>query len=467
MTRLHTSLILISDKPGRVRLVDKATFSELVAADPDLERLAALHDFSAQAGHILLRLGPSGQREAWFGLGANPDSVMTLRALPFRLSAGDWRIEGSAPWPEQDIALAFALGAYSYDTYRSGPPKSQARLLVSESSARLAGPIAEACARVRDLINAPACDMGPQGLELASQEIAEPFGAQVTVISGKALLDQAYPAVYAVGKGASLDRAPRMVEMHWRGAGAVETSPLIVLVGKGITFDTGGLDLKPSSAMRWMKKDMGGAAHALGLGRMIMQANLPVRLCVLIAAAENSMSADAMRPGDVLRTRKGITVEVGNTDAEGRLVLADALTRAAELSPELTLDFATLTGAARVALGPDVVPVYTHDEPLACELAAASLKVEDPIWRMPLWSGYEESLDSDIADLKNDPDGWAQAGSITAALFLQRFAPTGAWAHFDIFAWHPRKMPGRPFGGEAQAIRAAFTMIVERYGVMS
>ena len=467
MTRSHTSLIHMSDNPGHVRLVDEASFAALIAADPGLGQLAELHDFSAQSGRILLRVDASGRRKAWFGLGAKPSGPMGLRALPSRLPPGDWRVEGPAPWPETDIALAFALGTYSYDMYRSGPSRAAARLLVDEVSAGLVGPVAEACARVRDLINAPASDLGPHGLELATHEIAEPFGAHVTVISGEALVDQAYPAVYAVGRGAASDRAPRMIELHWRGAGASDSAPMVVIVGKGITFDTGGLDLKPSSAMRWMKKDMGGAAHALGLGSMIMQANLPVRLCVLIAAAENSVSADAMRPGDILRTRKGLTVEVGNTDAEGRLVLADALTRAAELSPDLTLDFATLTGAARVALGPEVVPVYTNDETLAHELATAALAVEDPVWRMPLWSGYEESLESDIADLKNDPDGWAQAGSITAALFLQRFAPTGAWAHFDIFAWNPRKLPGRPFGGEAQAIRAAFSMITARYGETS
>lgn len=464
MTRPHTSLILASDTPGHVRLVDEATFATFAATEPGLAQLAALHDFSGRTGQILLHLGPSGLRQAWFGLGPKSAGVMTLRALPARLPPGDWRIEGSAPWPEEDIALAFALGAYSYESYRSSPPKASARLLVDKASASAAIPVAEACAGVRDLINAPACDMGPHGLELAAREIAKPFGAKVAVICGEALLDQAYPAVYAVGKGASADRAPRMIELHWTGARAGQASPMIVVIGKGITFDTGGLDLKPSSAMRWMKKDMGGAAHALGLARMIMQADLPIRLCVLIAAAENAVSAEAMRPGDVLRTRKGLTVEVGNTDAEGRLVLADALTRAAELSPEMTLDFATLTGAARVALGPDVVPMYSNDESLAQDLAAAADQVEDPVWRMPLWSGYEEALDSDIADLKNDPDGWAQAGSITAALFLQRFEPAGPWAHFDIFAWHPRKIPGRPFGGEAQAIRAAFSMIAKRYG---
>jgi leucyl aminopeptidase len=239
---------------------------------------------------------------------------------------------------------------------------------------------------------------------------------------------------------------------------------VVALVGKGVSFDTGGLDLKPSAGMRWMKKDMGGAAHALALGQLIMGAALPVRLVILVAAVENAVSGDAMRPGDVLHTRRGLTIEIGNTDAEGRLILADALTRAGELNPTLTLDFATLTGAARAALGPDVPPFFTDDDALAADLAAAALATEDPIWRLPLWDAYDESLDSDIADLKNDPDGWAQAGSITAALFLRRFAPAGSWAHFDIFAWRSRKLPGRAFGGEAQALRATYEMIRKRYG---
>jgi len=252
-----------------------------------------------------------------------------------------------------------------------------------------------------------------------------------------------------------------MIEIAW-GAAA---DPVVAIVGKGVVFDTGGLDIKPSAGMRWMKKDMGGAAHALALGSMIMAMKLPVRLYILAPVVENAISGDAMRPGDVLSTRKGLSVEVGNTDAEGRLVLADALTRAAELAPELTIDLATLTGAARVALGPDLPPFYTDDEALASDLLDASRASGDPMWRMPLWSGYEASLDSDIADIKNDPDAWAQAGSVTAALFLKRFAPVTSWVHFDIFAWNARSRPGWPQGGEAQAIRAIFTMLEKRYPI--
>ena len=251
-----------------------------------------------------------------------------------------------------------------------------------------------------------------------------------------------------------------MIELKWGRA----DHPLIALVGKGVVFDTGGLDLKPSSGMRLMKKDMGGAAHALALARMIMDAGLKVRLVVLVPAVENAVSGDAMRPGDVIATRKGLTVEIGNTDAEGRLILADALARAAELEPQLTFDLATLTGAARVALGPQVVPLYTDDDRLAQALQRSSAAVFDPLWRLPLWKGYAEAVESDIAELKNDPDGWAQAGSVTAALFLQHFAPKTGWAHLDIFAWNHKSRPGWPTGAEAQTIRAIYHLLKQWFG---
>ena len=264
-----------------------------------------------------------------------------------------------------------------------------------------------------------------------------------------------------------------MIELRWSPEGAgVQTRgvhtpgslPCVTLVGKGVCFDSGGLDIKPSAGMRQMKKDMGGGAHVLALARMVMAAKLPVRLAVLVPTVENAISGDAMRPGDVLASRAGLSIEVGNTDAEGRLILADALARASELSPALTIDMATLTGAARVALGPDMVPFYTADDELAAELAAAATRVADPLWRMPLWSGYEAAIDSDIADVANDAEPWAQAGSITAALFLQRFAPKTPWVHFDIFGWNPRNRPGWPKGAEAQAIRAIYAVLKARYG---
>jgi leucyl aminopeptidase len=309
------------------------------------------------------------------------------------------------------------------------------------------------------MINTPANDMGPRQIESIAREIAGQYGAQITVIEGEGLLEANYPAVHAVGRAAVAARAPRIIEMTW----GERDKPVIALVGKGVVFDTGGLDIKPSSGMRLMKKDMGGAAHALALGRMIMAAGLPVRLAVLTPVVENAISGDAMRPGDVIGSRKGLTIEIGNTDAEGRLILADALTRAAELEPALTLDLATLTGAARAALGPQLPPFFTDDDDLAAAIARHAEAQGDPLWRLPLWKGYAEALDSDVADLKNDPDAWAQAGAVTAALFLQRFAPPGPWAHFDIFGWNPKAASGQPSGGEAQAIRALYAMLRERF----
>jgi leucyl aminopeptidase len=318
------------------------------------------------------------------------------------------------------------------------------------------------------MVNTPANDMGPLQIETIAGEIAQKYGATLSVVRGDDLLLQNYPAVHAVGRAAVDARAPRMIEVSWGDPG----HPVLVLVGKGVVFDTGGLDIKPSAGMRHMKKDMGGAAHALALGRMVMEAQLPVRLVILTPVVENAIAGDAMRPGDVLQTRAGLTVEVGNTDAEGRLILADALTRAGELKPALTLDFATLTGAARMAMGPFVIPFWTADDKLAGQIETASRTVSDALWRMPLTEAYREALDSDIADLKNDPDGWAQAGATTAALFLQRFAPksgeesgedVGPWAHFDVFAWNPKGRPGFPVGAEVQAIRAAFAMIKSRF----
>jgi leucyl aminopeptidase len=354
--------------------------------------------------------------------------------------------------------VAFALGAYRFDRYRKAtdsPPR-----LRSDFQAGEIRELTHALALARDMINTPANDMGPLQVETIAREIAEAHGARIEVIVGEALIEAGYPAVHAVGAAASSARAPRMIEISWGEAGA----PHVAIIGKGVVFDSGGLDIKPAAAMRQMKKDMGGAAHALALGRMVMAAKLPVRLTVLTPVVENAIAAAAMRPGDVLASRKGLSIEVGNTDAEGRLILADALARAAELEPDLTIDLATLTGAARVALGPDLPPFYTDDEALAGEIAAAAARVSDPVWRMPLWSAYESAIDSDIADVANDADPWAQAGSITAALFLKKFAPAGPWAHFDIFAWNPRARPGWPKGAEVQAIRGLFEMFKTRWG---
>jgi leucyl aminopeptidase len=394
-----------------------------------------------------------------FGLGANPDP-MAFRALAAKLPAGTYKIaQAPAGLDAARIALAFALGSYRFDRYKTHGGE-KARLVADEGvDVEEVRHVAHACALARDMVNTPPNDMGPLQLETIAREIAEQHGAQITVITGEGLLEANYPAVHAVGRAAVPERAPRMIEITWGEAG----KPLVAIVGKGVVFDTGGLDIKPSAGMRLMKKDMGGAAHALALGRMIMAAKLPVRLAVLVPAVENAISGDAMRPGDVLASRKGISIEVGNTDAEGRLILADALTRAGELEPALTIDLATLTGAARVALGPQLPPYFTDDEELAADIERAAKAESDPLWRLPLWKGYVDSLDSDVAEIKNDPDAWAQAGSVTAALFLQRFAPPGPWVHLDIFAWNPRNRPGFPTGAEAQAIRGLYRMIRERF----
>ena len=445
-------------------LLEHETAAALDAIPAGGKAFAALNEFKGKAGQVLLVPGADGAlASVLFGLGEGGDP-MAFRGLAAKLPAGTYSVSRTPSGMEaEQVALAFALGSYKFDRYKSHSGE-RARLVVADGvDVAEVRHVAHACALARDMINTPANDMGPLQIETIAREIAEQYGAQVTVISGEGLLEANYPAVHAVGRAADPARGPRMIEVGWGEA----DKPLVCLVGKGVVFDSGGLDIKPPAGMRQMKKDMGGAAHALALGRMIMAANLPVRLAILTPVVENAISGDAMRPGDVLASRKGISIEVGNTDAEGRLILADALTRAGELEPALTLDLATLTGAARIALGPQLPPFYTDDEALAADIARAAAAVHDPVWRMPLWKGYAEALDSDVAEIKNDPDAWAQAGSVTAALFLQRFAPAGPscgpWAHFDIFAWNPRNRPGHPAGAEAQAIRGLYRMIRDRF----
>ncbi len=448
----------------------EACAAALSGLDAPIAAAAHLHDFTAKAGQVLLVAdGAGGVARVLFGVGPEAGvQAMALRGLPSKLPPGVYAYQTLPDGIDPTAAaLAFALGSYGFDRYKAEAPAARRPRLTVATQAALADVerIAHACALARDMVNTPANDMGPRQIESIAHLLAKAHGATLEVVAGDALLESSYPAVHAVGRAATPERAPRMLELTWSAPGVGADAPLVVLVGKGVVFDTGGLDIKPSSGMRWMKKDMGGAAHALGLADMIMGAQTPIRLVVLIPAVENAISADAMRPGDVIASRKGLSIEIGNTDAEGRLILADALTRAGELAPALTIDMATLTGAARVALGPEVIPFYTADETLAAEIAAASTAVADPLWRMPLWAGYAEALNSDIADLKNDADAWAQAGSVTAALFLKRFAPEmGAWVHLDIFAWNPRSRPGWPMGAEAQAIRALFAMIQGRYG---
>ena len=424
---------------------------------------AEANGFKGKPGQMLVAPdGHGGIAAVLVGAGETFDP-MSARALPARLPPGLYRLEAE-PEDSRKAALAFLLGTYVFDRYKARPDRDRVRLVAPEDLDLAATMrIASACALAREMIDTPAADMGPLQIETIAREIATASEAMITVVTGDALLEENYPAVHAVGRAAAPHRTPRVIEIGWN---LDRTDlPLVALVGKGVVFDSGGLDIKAAAGMRNMKKDMGGAAHALALGRLVMQADLPVRLVVLVAAVENAISADAFRPGDILHSRKGLTIEIGNTDAEGRLILADILTRAGEHLPDLTLDFATLTGAARVALGPDLPPLYTDDEALAADLLEAGRSVADPLWRMPLWPGYRAAIEAEIADLRNDSAAWAQAGSVTAALFLQRFAPTtGAWAHMDIFAWNPRARPGWPEGGEAQALRACFEMLSRRYG---
>jgi leucyl aminopeptidase len=459
MSVLHPDL-LTADPGGAipVRFVGPAE-----QIDEAMQGWAGANGFKGKPGQMLVVPdGDGGIAAVLVGAGETFDP-MSARALPAKLPPGLYRLEAD-PEDAHKAALAFLLGAYVFDRYKARPDRDRVRLVTPEGlDVAAATRIASACALAREMVDTPAADMGPLQIETIAREIAAEAGAAIAVVTGDALLDENYPAVHAVGRAAAPHRAPRVIEIGWNLDRA--DLPLVALVGKGVVFDSGGLDIKAAAGMRNMKKDMGGSAHALALARLVMQANLPVRLVVLVAAVENAISADAFRPGDILSSRKGLTIEIGNTDAEGRLILADILTRAGEHSPDLTLDFATLTGAARVALGPELPPLYTDDESLAADLLEAARAVGDPLWRMPLWPGYRAALETEIADLRNDSANWAQAGSVTAALFLQRFAPTtGAWAHMDIFAWNPRARPGWPEGGEAQALRACFEMLSRRFG---
>ncbi len=462
MSVIFVDPLVPADAPDAASAIPIRFVGPTGGLSPAAEVWAKRLGFSGKVGEVLPIPDASGGLDhVLVGAGRTFDP-MIARALSAKLPAGVYRLE-TDPEAAPVAALAFLLGRYVFDRYRHRE-RPEVRLVAPDGLDVVeATRIAAACALAREMVDTPAADMGPLQMETIAQEIAAAHEATISVVSGDDLLDENYPAIHAVGRAAAPHRAPRIIEIGWNLDRA--DRPLVVLVGKGVAFDTGGLDIKSAAGMRNMKKDMGGAAHALALARLVMQAELDVRLVVLLAAVENAISADAFRPGDVLNSRKGLTIEIGNTDAEGRLILADALTRAGELSPDLTLDFATLTGAARVALGPELPPLYTDDEALAADLLAASHAVRDPLWRMPLWPGYRAAIDSEIADVRNDSAAWAQGGSITAALFLQTFAPTtGAWAHLDVFAWNSRNRPGHPEGGEAQGLRAAYAMLKARYG---
>ncbi len=425
---------------------------------PAAQTFAKAAGFEAKAGDCLLVPGGQGRTfGVLFGLGSDKDVDPFLPGkLPQLLPAGAYRF-ANAPRDSRLAALAFALGAYRFSRYREQPEKSVRLALPEGVDAADLSRIVDATTLARDLINTPANDMGPAELEAAARSVAKTFGAKTRSIVGDDLLKQNFPLVHAVGRAAA--RAPRLVDLVWGNP----KHPKVTLAGKGVCFDSGGLDIKPENAMLLMKKDMGGAATALALAQLIMDAKLKVRLRVLIPAVENAVSGSAMRPLDVYPSRKGLHVEIGNTDAEGRLILADAMALADEDEPDLLVDFGTLTGAARAALGPELPPFYTSDEGLASALACHAEAENDPLWRMPLWRRYDSLLDSKVADLSNIGAG-PFAGSIICALFLQRFVTRAkSWLHFDIYAWNPSTKPARPEGGELQAARALYALLKERY----
>jgi leucyl aminopeptidase len=440
--------------------VDSEGFDALI--DPlgaDVRRHCSANNFNGEAGRFLA-VPESGSHGFLMLAGCNRrDGLYALASLPCQLPAGDYRLDPRGlPLDPAQTALGWALGAYRYDRYRKRNRPS-ARLVVDDRTRAQMGDLVEASYLTRDLINAPTQDMGPADLAASVRSLAEKHGCAFREWVGSDLLSDNFPTIHAVGRAAASDRAPRLVMLsHGR-----EDAPHLVLIGKGVCFDTGGLDIKSADGMRWMKKDMGGAAHAIALASLVLDRKLPVRLTLLIPAVENAIDGDAFRPGEVIRTRRGISVEVDNTDAEGRLVLCDALAYASDLNPDLILDFATLTGAARVALGAELPALFCNRDEIADALLAAGTNAQDPLWRMPLWRPYMIMLNSYIADLANSGSS-RQAGAISAALFLERFVSDDiAWCHLDVYSWNDSDRPGHPRGGEAQGLRAYIGFLARRY----
>ena len=441
-----------------VHLVDANSLGSWLIAQTERARAACTAArFKAKAEQIAIMAGDNP--DDWsVAVGVGDVSKLgpwCLASAAQHLPSGAYRLASGAP---RDAALGWLMAQHQFTRYRKATDDEGPRLLLTPDPAAIDASVrlAEATALVRDLVDTPAEDLGPAELAEAVEAEATQFGAMVSIIQGEQLR-RGFPSVHTVGRAAT--KASRLIDLTWGDP----SHPKVTFVGKGVTFDSGGLDIKPASGMLHMKKDMGGAAHALALARLVMQAKLPVRLRLLIPAVENAISGNAFRPGDILATRKGLTVEIGNTDAEGRLVLADALTYAQEDKPELLFDFATLTGAARVALGPDLPALFTNNDMLAEDLSAAASATSDPLWRMPLWQPYKVMLKSEIADIGNASES-GFAGCITAALFLERFIDPGTlWAHIDLFSWRPSAKPGRPKGGEAMTIRAIWRLLQARY----
>ncbi|MDG2004616.1 MAG: leucyl aminopeptidase family protein [Novosphingobium sp.] len=442
-----------------IHLVDKDGLEAFSKARPGVQR-AALEAQKFKAEPSSIAILPDGETwEVAAGVGKVSElSSWCLAKLAETLPAGTYRSAAGEPGKAM---FGWHCGQYSYDRYRSEPSEEGPRILLTKDAGAIEAVAAEAeaVALVRDLVNTPAEDMGPGQLEAEAEALHKAFRSELRVTKGD-MLEREFPMAHAVGRAAGRSHAPRMIELEWGDP----KHPRVAIVGKGVTFDSGGLDLKSSAGMLVMKKDMGGGAHALALARMVIASGLPVRLHLLVPAVENAVSGGAFRPGDVLRSRQGLSVEIGNTDAEGRLVLGDALTRAGEEDPDLVLDFATLTGAARSALGPDLPALFTRRDETAQALLDAGKAHDDECWRLPLHEGYREYLKSDIADILN-AHGNSFAGASVAALFLDKFVPEGTdWAHFDTYAWRPTAKPGRPKGGDALGLRAAWHMLRQRYG---
>ena len=439
-----------------LHVVTAAAFADWSAhQSATLQAWLKAQQFTAAAGSHALLPGSDGLAGAVLGIGDAHDPFAYAHA-PYALPAGDWRLaEPLDADATAALQLGWGLGSYRYTRYRDAT-RAPARL-VSDIDADTAAQLA-ACIRARDLINTPTEHMGPDEMEAVARAIAQTHGADIDVLAGDDLLTHNFPAIHAVGRASH--RAPRLIVLRWGDA----AHPHVAIVGKGVCFDTGGLDIKAAAGMRNMKKDMGGAAHAIALAELIMARKLPVRITLLVPAVENAIGPNAYRPGEVIATRKGVSVEIDNTDAEGRIVLCDALTYAAEQSPQLILDFATLTGAARIALGPDLPALFSNDDALADDWLAAGIRGFDPLWRMPLHRPYLRYLTSGIADLANSSAA-SMAGCITAALYLERFVPADVpWAHLDVYSWNDNDRHGRPAGGEAQALRSCYAMLKKRFG---
>lgn len=457
------TIISGADDLTPVILVSKDTFSSWLKDVPESTSIwLKSNTFEPKPGHHVIVPDEDGTIEyVVAGVSTGTPGLWDIGQLASSLPIGDYQLQPVNGMPAQDdlnnLALGWILGAYRFDTHKK-PGRAPARLgLNSSYNEKRIRALSNATFLTRDLINAPANILGPEGLAKAASTLAAQHGADCDIIVGDDLLKNNFPAIHAVGRAAT--DQPRLIEITWGDA----KNPTVALVGKGVCFDSGGLDIKGAAGMKYMKKDMGGSANVLGVASAIMEMELPVHLKVLIPAVENAIAGNAMRPLDIVDTRAGITIEIGNTDAEGRVILADALTRAAESKPELIVDFATLTGAARVALGTELPAFFCDDDEFTSSVLDIGMKINDPLWRMPLWQGYKKMVDGKSADLTNSPDG-GYGGAITAALFLQHFAPADViWAHIDLMAWNLSSKPGRPEGGEAMGMRTIFSAIEAKY----